>query len=286
MQVTVLGSGQDGGLPQLGSSHPLDEAARRGGLPARTASSLLVETTGGRLLLDASVDLRSQWNGQVGLPDAVVLTHGHMGHYTGLVHFGKEAADTERLPVLVTPAMATFLRTHEPWRTLVREHLDVRVGFEHRVWDTTIRLIPVPHRAEHTDTVAVSVGGDLLYLPDIDSWEQWPDAGPVVADHAVAFLDATFWDADEVPGRDIDHIPHPLVPDTLERFVGLDTRIVLTHLNHTNPLCDPASSASHRVKAAGWEVAYDGMRLSTIGGADATTEFTPPDGRGGGRRRG
>ncbi len=261
MQVTVLGSGQDGGLPQIGATGPLDDAYRRGDLAGRSASSLLVRTGSARLLLDAAPDLRSQWADRRRLPDAVVLTHGHMGHYTGLVHFGKEAANTHRMPVLVTPSMAAYLSAHEPWRTLVEHHLDLRVGFEHRAGDTTVRLLGVPHRAEHTDTVAVSVDDDLLYLPDIDSWDEWPGAEEVIASHAVAFLDATFWDRDEVPGGDHARIPHPPVTDTLQRFAGLDTVIVLTHLNHTNPLCDPNSEESGRVAAAGWYVAHDGMRL-------------------------
>ncbi len=262
MRVTVLGSAQDGGLPQSGSAHPIDEAVRRGDLPARTASSLVVETPNARLLLDASPDLRSQWADRSGMPDAVVLTHGHIGHYTGLVHFGKEAANAAGVPLLVTPSMAEFLRSHEPWRSLVvAGHVELRVGFEHEGWGTTVRLLTVPHRAEHTDTVAVSVGGEILYLPDIDSWEQWPLAREVVGAHAVAFLDATFWSPDEIPGRDLSEIPHPFVPDTLERFGDLDTRVVLTHLNHTNPLCDPGSPQAAEVAAAGWTVAYDGMRV-------------------------
>ncbi len=263
MRVTVLGSAQDAGLPQVGADHPLDEAARRRALPRRTASSLLVETATGRLLLDAGPDLRQQWADRRGLPDAVVLTHAHMGHYTGLVHFGEEGANTPGLPVLVTPAMATFLTSHEPWRTLVTGGcLRLSVGFDHDVAGASVRLIPVPHRGEHSDTVAISVDDALLYLPDIDSWDAWPDALEVISDHRVAFCDATFWSDDEVPGRDQAQIPHPLVPDTVTRFTDVATRIVLTHLNHTNPLCDPASPEAAEVAAAGFEVAFDGMTVS------------------------
>lgn len=262
MQITVLGSGQDGGLPQLGSDHPLDAAARRGLIPTRTGSSLLVEIGGARILLDASPDLRNQWAARSGLPDVMVVTHGHMGHYAGLVHFGKEAAAPTGLPLLVTPSLAAYLGNHEPWRTLVTGgYLDPRPGFDHRA-ETRIRLLPVPHRAEHTDTVAVSVAGEVLYLPDIDSWDAWPEATEVVAEHSVAFLDATFWSADEVPSRDLAEIPHPLVPDTLERFADMDTRIVLTHLNHTNPLCNPDSPETAEVTARGFEVAFDGLVIS------------------------
>lgn len=253
-RVTILGSGQDGGLPQLGADHPNDVRARRGDLPTRTASSVLVEVDGLRVLCDASPDIRHQLDD---LPDVVVLTHGHVGHYAGLVHLGTEAAATERLPVVTTPSMLGFLHANEPWRRLFDEG--------HLVATTTlpgIELVPVPHRAEFTDTVAISVGG-VLYLPDIDDWAQWPDHLAVVRDHDLNLLDATFWSTDEVPGRDLSTTPHPMVPDTIERFADLADRVVLTHLNHTNPLCDPASAEAHEVRDRGFRVARDGDWFET-----------------------
>ena len=47
----------------------------------------------------------------------------------------------------------------------------------------------------------------------------------------------------------------------LERFAGIGTRIVLTHLNHTNPLCDPASPETEQVLDAGFEIAHDGLTV-------------------------
>ena len=55
----------------------------------------------------------------------------------------------------------------------------------------------------------------------------------------VALLDATFFSHDELPGRDLSEIPHPLVTDTAERLAGVDCDVWLIHLNHTNPLLAP-----------------------------------------------
>ena len=263
MKVTVLGSGQDGGLPQVGSIHPNDLAAREGSIPERTASSLLAEFADGlRMVLDVTPDFRVQWWPFESLPDAVALTHAHMGHYAGLVHLGREAADATELPCFVTESMARHLSSNAPWDQLVwNANLDVRSGTHHRWGEHTIELVPVPHRAEYTDTVAISVDGNLLYVPDIDDWAQWDDARSVIERHRVAFLDASFWSADEVAGRPIAEIPHPLVTDTIERFSNMGTRIVLTHLNHTNPLCDPASPETELVLEAGFEVAHDGLTV-------------------------
>lgn len=254
--VTVLGSGQDGGLPQLFSGHRNDSTAREGRIAGRTASSVVVEWAGMRVLCDASPDVRWQLDAPV---DAIALTHAHVGHYAGLVHFGKEVAATDRIPVVATASMFRFLRANEPWAAL----------FEggHLVEATIpgIGLIPVPHRAEFTDTVAVSIGG-VLYLPDIDAWDLWPEHRSVVASHDLALLDGSFWSADEVPGREQSEIPHPLVSDTIERFADMADRVVLTHLNHTNPLCDPGSAEAGLVREAGFRVAADGESFDAAAG--------------------
>lgn len=262
MRITVLGSGQDGGLPQFASRHPHDQSAVSGTLPTRTASSLLVEDSNVRILLDASPDLRSQWAGRHGAPDAIALTHGHIGHYAGLVHFGREVANTSRIRCHMTESMRTFLMGNQPWRQLFDlENLSAETTNPFACDSYRIELIRVPHRAEHTDTVAISVDGRVLYLPDIDSWEEWNDAQSVVDNHEIAFLDASFWSRDELEGRTVDDVPHPLVTETIEKFGSSNARIILTHLNHTNPLVDPSSQATATVADLGWTVAHDGLTI-------------------------
>lgn len=39
-------------------------------------------------------------------------------------------------------------------------------------------------------------------------------------------------------------------------------RRIFVHINNTNPILDPGSEASKSVRAAGWEVGYDGMELT------------------------
>jgi pyrroloquinoline quinone biosynthesis protein B len=82
-----------------------------------------------------------------------------------------------------------------------------------------------------------------------------------VAAHRIALLDATFHSAAELPGRDPREIPHPLVPDTLATFADLapGRRLILTHLNHSNPLCDPDGPEAADVVRSGFEIAHDMM---------------------------
>lgn len=227
------------------------------------------------MLVDVTPDVREQvraldrWrplpeSGNV--VDHICLTHAHMGHYTGLVQFGKEAHNARAVPTWVTPSMAAFLRANQPWRTLVDDgHLDLRETVPGGTFQPApglrVRLVPVPHRSEFTDTVGVSVNDELLYVPDIDAWAAWEDAEAEIARHRVALLDGCFFRAGELSGRNQEDVPHPLVLDTVERFSSLaeTRRLILTHLNHSNPAADPSSPEAAVVAAAGFEVAVDDL---------------------------
>jgi len=78
-----------------------------------------------------------------------------------------------------------------------------------------------------------------------------------------AFVDGTFFSADEIPGRTIAEIPHPLVPETMSRLSALENvsgRVFFVHLNHTNRLLwDAASNAD--LEAKGFGVAHEGQRI-------------------------
>lgn len=302
----ILGSGQDGGLPQFGARMSADMAARVDPLAVRLGPSVCVLDDDGRcLLIDASPDLKEQESRLLRLPayasrpagnpfDAVLLTHAHIGHYVGLAHFGREAANTRELPVYCTDDMAVFLRGNAPWDQLVklanvelqaigparrakRERHDPTVRqpiagiMEYELVNRDIapwpglgvRTIPVPHRGEYTDTVGVSIDGKLLYVPDIDDWRAWSDAREEVRKHEVCLLDGTFFSRDELPGRDLREISHPFIEDTLEFFAeeAKSRRVILTHFNHSNPVCDPASPQARRVLDAGFELAQEMMAI-------------------------
>jgi pyrroloquinoline quinone biosynthesis protein B len=70
---------------------------------------------------------------------------------------------------------------------------------------------------------------------------------------------------EELPGRDVSAIGHPLVVDTMERLSSRvaagDLRVFFTHFNHSNPVLDPDGSRRREVEAAGFEVLDDGDEL-------------------------
>jgi pyrroloquinoline quinone biosynthesis protein B len=98
----------------------------------------------------------------------------------------------------------------------------------------------------------------VLYVPDIDRWDLWDrDLRALVSSVDHALLDATFFSADELPGRDAARVPHPLVTDTMDRLDGLGPKVHLIHLNHTNPLWLDPSPAERR----GFRVAREGAEI-------------------------
>ncbi|HEV8632429.1 MAG TPA: MBL fold metallo-hydrolase, partial [Thermoanaerobaculia bacterium] len=206
----------------------------------------------------------------------ILLTHAHVGHYAGLIHFGREAIGAQAVPVYAMPRMTAFLRGNGPWDLLVRlgniELRPLAAGTPVRLGARlTVTPLLVPHRDEYSETVAFRIAGPrrtLLWLPDIDKWEKWDAQGTrleeVLRGVDVAFLDGTFFAEGELPGRSIAEVPHPFVRETLARLARLPAgeraKVRFVHLNRTNPLVRGDAAALREVAAAGMAVAREGER--------------------------
>ena len=197
-----------------------------------------------------------------------------MGHYTGLMFFGFESMNASSIPVYTMPRMSNFLRSNGPWSQLVtmnniviRELKDQQtVKFE----QLSVTPILVPHRDEFSETVGYKIRGPskaALFIPDIDKWEVW-DRNIIeeISNVDYALVDATFFDGDELPGRDMADIPHPFVIESMALFSELSTmdkaKVWFIHLNHSNPLLNSESEAFRRVVTEGYNIAQEGDRLT------------------------
>jgi len=280
----LLGIAQDGGRPQLGC-----RASCCAGRPHEPVTALLVvdPRAGTRFLIDATPDLAAQLafadktapirvpdGARAPLFDGLFLTHAHMGHYAGLLQLGSEAYGARGAQVWASARMAAFLRANAPWNALFAEGgatLRELVPGEPVALGEGLALTPflVPHRDEYSDTLAFRIEGPrraLLFAPDTDGWERWdPPVEARLAAVDFALLDATFFDADEVPGRDLSSIPHPFLRASIARFSALDgagrAKLRFVHLNHTNPAFDPGSAASAELRAAGLRLGHTGERF-------------------------
>lgn len=209
------------------------------------------------------------------LPTGIFLTHAHIGHYAGLMYLGKEAINAYCAPVYAMQRMQDYLENHGPWSQLVDQHNIEIKPIQHlqpvKMNDNlTVTPFKVPHRDEFSETVGYTITGrdkSALFIPDIDKWEKW-DSSIVAAISVVdyAFVDATFYDGDEINTRDISEIPHPFVVETMAKLNHLSkeekAKVYFIHMNHTNPLLDPASSQSKDVLKAGFNIARLGDSFS------------------------
>jgi pyrroloquinoline quinone biosynthesis protein B len=275
VRVVVLGIAQDGGVPHAGCAR---RCCTRGRTVPVASLAVVDEAAGAWWLLDATPDLPRQLQRmRAEAPGCtlagVLLTHAHIGHYAGLMHLGREVMGARGVPVWAMPRMRDFLAGHGPWSQLVRLGnivlrplaADSVVALSPRV---QVRAFVVPHRDEYSETVGFVVTGPrrrFAFLPDIDKWERWSrPVEDLVREVDLAFLDATFHDGSELPGRDLAEIPHPLITESLARFAPLPARerakVRFIHLNHTNPALDPGSAAARRVRAAGHALARVGER--------------------------
>ncbi|TNF73043.1 MAG: MBL fold metallo-hydrolase [Acidobacteria bacterium] len=276
--VRVVGTVQDGGLPHAACTCTSCETARHQPDRRRHIASLaLVLPASGKVyLVDATPDIRDQLSalrdvrgpveGRVDRTplDGIFLTHAHIGHYLGLAFLGFEAVHTQGLPVWATPRMAEYLSNNGPWSQLVDLNnitLDELTPGAVVELEDGVAVAPIraPHRDEYADTLAFRIDGpsrSLFYLPDTDSWVAWSQPLPeALAGVDYALLDGTFFSLDELPGRRVESIGHPLISQTLdlmaETVENTGLEVYFTHLNHSNPALDPESAERKEIEGFG-----------------------------------
>ena len=247
-QLVVLGIAQDGGMPHAGCEKSPCTDVYQGKRPAEKVSclGLLNRDLGLAYMVDATPDFPAQLQALTGgkAPDGIFLTHAHIGHYTGLMYLGKEAMATKVVPVYGTEKMNAFLKSNGPWSLLVENgYIELRtLTPDHAVeLPGGLRITPmlVPHRDEFTDTVGFLIEGPrakALFIPDIDKWEKWNRSLRELANEVYYLLvDGTFASMEELPGRDISQVPHPLMSETRALLEGTRAKLWFIHLNHSNP---------------------------------------------------
>ena len=111
-------------------------------------------------------------------------------------------------------------------------------------------------------------GGRLLFAPVFAELND--ELREAIAAADVAFLDGTFFYDDEMPAaglmdksaRHLGHQPLGGPDGTLALLGPVNTRIIFTHINNSNPALNPDSQESLALRTCGAEIAYDGMALT------------------------
>jgi pyrroloquinoline quinone biosynthesis protein B len=282
--LIVLGIAQDGGVPQAGSREHKgwkDSSFKR----HVVCLGIVDPESKKRWMIEATPDFREQLHmldevapvKDVPGIDGIFLTHAHMGHYTGLMYLGHESMGARDVPVYAMPRMQAFLISNGPWNQLVRKNNIALKPLKEDVPvqnNSTISIEPflVPHREEYSEAIGYKIRGPnqtILFIPDIDSWENWDRKGRSIEEEIsnveVAYLDGTFFSESEVANRDMSVIPHPLITNSMERFKKLSSedrkKIHFIHLNHTNPALIPDSDTRKTIEKNGFKIAEELERI-------------------------
>ncbi len=276
--VVVLGIAQDAGYPQMNCENECCKMALENTKLQKMTSCLAIidPITKQQWIIDATPNIKNQIQLLKSISgtekiDGLLLTHAHIGHYTGLIHFGREVMGTNKTPVFVMPKMKSFLEENGPWSQLVKlENISLKKLKEDSIFNLNknikIKTYLVPHRDEFSETVGYEIiinDKSLIFIPDIDKWERW-NTNILELIHKVdyAFLDATFYKNGELK-RDMSEIPHPFVEESIKLFSKLSkkekSKVYFIHLNHTNPLLIEKSQAQKEILEKGFNLANEGQ---------------------------
>jgi pyrroloquinoline quinone biosynthesis protein B len=294
----VLGSGAGGGVPQWNCGCRVCRLAWSGDrrVKPRTQSSLAVSVDGANwLLLNASIDVRQQilatpalkpvGEGRCSPIAAVLLTNADVDHAAGLLSLRERQSFT----IWGTQSALNMIGANRIFDVVGRDIVPrraVKLGepFE-PVAGLILELFPVPGKVplwleekevrsdeigEGTVGVQVEAAGrKLVYAPGCARVTD--DLKKRFAKAHALFFDGTLFADDEMivnglgdkTGRRMGHTPVSGPGGTLEELADhTHMRRILTHINNTNPILIEGSPEEAKVKAAGWEVAFDGMEVA------------------------
>ena len=297
LRALVLGSGGGGGVPQWNCGCRVCRLAWEGDarVKPRTQSSLAVSADGERwLLLNASIDLRQQifatpalqprGEGRSSPIAAVLLTNADVDHAAGLLAL----RERQRFTIWGTRSTLDIIGANRIFDVVAHDVVPrraVKLGepFE-PLPGVSVELFPVPGKAplwledgevktdeigEGTVGVAIEAAGRrLVYAPGCA--RATDDLHRRIASADVLFFDGTLYSDDEMianglgdkTGRRMGHMPVSGPGGTLDelaRHAGV--RKILIHINNSNPILIEGSPEEAKVKAAGWDVAFDGMEV-------------------------
>ena len=279
--IYILGNTQDAGLPHIGCQHKFCQDNFDIHEEYFVTSIAVVNSDLRRyILFEATPDITYQLNylknnlfQEFLLPESLYITHAHIGHYSGLMYFGREALGAKNLMVRVLPRMSNFLQDNGPWSQLVDINnikiKEINFGLStNELSNIVVTPIQVPHRDEYSETAGYIIEGKnkkALFIPDIDKWEKWDrNLNQLAKEFDFLLIDATFYDSKEI-NRDISEIPHPLVTETIDLLSGLNienrSKVYFIHMNHTNMMLDPNSELSMLVTSKGFNIARLGQKL-------------------------
>jgi pyrroloquinoline quinone biosynthesis protein B len=291
LRAIVLGAAAGGGFPQWNCrcagcllSWAGDPRAR-----ARTQASVAVSSNDADwILLNASPDLTAQIRATAALQPrgdargspiaAVVLTGGEVDQVTGLLSMRERHSftlfATERVHAAIAdnPILAA-LNPESVRREAVGfdQPFALPGGLEARLFaapgKVPLYLEDVAAGKPEEFTAGIEIRKDRKSIAFIPGAASVPPAlQRIVAEADLTFFDGTVFTDDEMlragtgtkTGRRMGHVPITGEDSSMHALASRGRRVFL-HINNTNPILIEGSPEYRAVRAAGWDVAYDGM---------------------------
>ena len=286
VSVTILGTAQDGGIPQAGCScQRCLDAHRNLKLRKYPVSLGILGVDGTKHIIEITKNLSEQlviWTpdkNELFIPETVSITHLHLGHIEGIGQLGKPVMGLREVDIYLSPNNKDIFDNRSDI-VLMEDEGNIRThskNFYHPFEPKdgcgfSLQFIPIPHRSELGDNAAIIIKAEeksILFMPDQDSWGDTLDyhSKDNIRDFLKKFdidealIDGTFWSMEELPGRNISEIPHPTIQESLQllgRKMEDDPRISFLHLNHSNPDNDIGSKQRKLVEENGWKISEIG----------------------------
>ncbi|MDB5972071.1 MAG: pyrroloquinoline quinone biosynthesis protein PqqB [Hydrocarboniphaga sp.] len=267
----------------------------------RTQSSIALSDDGARwLLCNASPDILQQLQDFPALQPAralrdtaiaaLLLIDAQIDHSTGLYMLREHR---QPLALWCTTPVFEDLTRGNPILDLLKHYCGIdrhEIPLDARPFDIApmpglqFTAIPLrsnappysPHRDRPVpgDNIGLLVqsrdsGRRLFYAPGLGEIE--PPVWEAMRSADVVLIDGTCWRDDELvalgaskkTARDMGHLPQTGAGGMVEWLAELPsrTRRILIHINNTNPILDEDSAEFAQLRAAGVEVAWDGMDI-------------------------
>ena len=203
MRIRVLGCGPSSGVPRIGNDwgecDPSDPRNRR------TRTSILIESSGQRLLVDCGPDLRQQLLlADVSTVDGLIVTHDHADHCHGIDDLRQVAANKgAAVPIHARDYVLGALKHRFPYvfqgSQLYPPTVEPNPIAEEMGWGATrLRFVDQPHG--HVQSLGIRAdenGRSMVYAIDFND---------MTGDMASLYEDADWWICAVTPAT--NHLTH------------------------------------------------------------------------------
>ena len=233
MKEVFLGTGANGGTPQIDCKCQNCEAAVENPSLQRLRSSVLVETSKNKIVLDCGPDFRLQLlRGGLRLQDInlIAITHLHFDHSGGLMELS--AGKALNIPVLVSPENQKILEQKPDIQFLLKAGF-MQFADNALMEIMGVKLVEVPHDPRFpTNAVVINDRNmSIWYSPDVTDITESMKKEMKKTD--LVIFDATFMNEDILPASKFNHTT---IEKSAPEIYRLDVKTIFSHINHSeNP---------------------------------------------------